>query len=82
MTNYLDWALATFGYGAGDRLAQTASVCFDASVRQLLAPLLVGATVHTLPRDLLRDPEALLDRVVAGPDHGVEFGPDACGNGC
>ncbi|MFF7176677.1 amino acid adenylation domain-containing protein [Streptomyces pseudovenezuelae] len=65
MTNYLDWALATFGYGPGDRLAQTASVCFDASVRQLLAPLLSGATVHTLSRDLLRDPEALLDHVVA-----------------
>uniref|UniRef100_UPI000E6A3724 non-ribosomal peptide synthetase n=1 Tax=Streptomyces europaeiscabiei TaxID=146819 RepID=UPI000E6A3724 len=65
MTNYLDWSLATFGYGPGDRLAQTASVCFDASVRQLLAPLLVGATVHTLSRALLRDPEALLDRVVA-----------------
>ncbi|MFB7406870.1 amino acid adenylation domain-containing protein [Streptomyces sp. NPDC056202] len=63
MTNYLDWALATFDYGAGDRLAQTASLCFDASVRQLLAPLLVGATVVTLPRQLLRDPEALLDRV-------------------
>ncbi|MFJ2932978.1 amino acid adenylation domain-containing protein [Streptomyces sp. NPDC087219] len=63
MTNYLDWALATFGYGEGDRLAQTASLCFDASVRQLLAPLLVGATVVTLPRQLLRDPEALLDRV-------------------
>ncbi|MFD3333771.1 amino acid adenylation domain-containing protein [Streptomyces sp. NPDC058700] len=63
MTNYLDWALATFAYDAGDRLAQTASVCFDASVRQLLAPLLVGATVVTLPRQLLRDPEALLDRV-------------------
>ncbi|MDX3646402.1 amino acid adenylation domain-containing protein, partial [Streptomyces sp. MB09-02B] len=65
MTNYLDWSLTTFGYGPGDRLAQTASACFDASVRQLLAPLLVGATVHTLSRDLLRDPEALLDRVVA-----------------
>ncbi|MEU3302082.1 amino acid adenylation domain-containing protein [Streptomyces sp. NPDC006678] len=63
MTNYLDWALATFEYGEGDRLAQTASLCFDASVRQLLAPLLVGATVVTLPRQLLRDPEALLDRV-------------------
>ncbi|WP_435975351.1 amino acid adenylation domain-containing protein [Streptomyces sp. Qhu_M48] len=63
MTNYLDWALATFRYGEGDRLAQTASVCFDASVRQILAPLLVGATVVTLPRRLLRDPDALLDRV-------------------
>ncbi|MFE5160888.1 amino acid adenylation domain-containing protein [Streptomyces sp. NPDC056697] len=64
MVNYLDWAVDTFGYRSGDRLAQTASVCFDASVRQLLAPLLVGATVHTLPRNLVRDPEALLDRVV------------------
>ncbi|MFJ8751476.1 amino acid adenylation domain-containing protein [Streptomyces sp. NPDC102441] len=60
MENYLDWAVATFGYGAADRLAQTASACFDASVRQLLAPLLVGGTVVTVPRDLLRDPELLL----------------------
>ncbi|MCK8679626.1 non-ribosomal peptide synthetase/type I polyketide synthase [Streptomyces lichenis] len=60
MENYLDWAIATFGYGSGDRLAQTASPCFDASVRQLLAPLLVGGTVVTVPRELLRDPELLL----------------------
>ncbi|MGA5507139.1 amino acid adenylation domain-containing protein [Streptomyces umbrinus] len=60
MENYLDWAVATFGYGPQDRLAQTASPCFDASVRQLLAPLMVGATVVTVPRDLRRDPELLL----------------------
>ncbi|WP_217213048.1 non-ribosomal peptide synthetase/type I polyketide synthase [Streptomyces sp. AC550_RSS872] len=64
MLNYLDWALTTFGYRPGDRLMQTASVSFDASVRQLLAPLLAGATVHTLTRDLLRDPEELLNRIV------------------
>ncbi|MGW1957742.1 amino acid adenylation domain-containing protein [Streptomyces sp. NPDC001920] len=68
MLNYLDWSVATFGYGPQDRLVQTASVCFDASVRQLLAPLLAGATIHTLTRDLLRDPEALLDRIV---DHRI-----------
>ncbi|MEV5410326.1 amino acid adenylation domain-containing protein [Thermopolyspora sp. NPDC052614] len=66
MENYLDWALATFGYRGGDRLTQTASACFDASVRQILAPLLVGATVVTFPRHLVRDPEALLDRVEQG----------------
>ncbi|MDF3149260.1 amino acid adenylation domain-containing protein, partial [Streptomyces sp. T21Q-yed] len=64
MLNYLDWSLTTFGYRPGDHLVQAASVCFDASVRQLLAPLLAGATIHTLTRDLLRDPEALLDRIV------------------
>ncbi|MER6997136.1 amino acid adenylation domain-containing protein [Streptomyces sp. NPDC000410] len=63
MENYLDWALRTFGYAAGDRLAQTASICFDASVRQLLAPLLVGATVVTVPWHLVRDPDLLLTHV-------------------
>jgi amino acid adenylation domain-containing protein len=63
MENYLDWAVAAFGYGPGDRLAQTASPCFDASVRQVLAPLLVGGTVVAVPRDLLRDPELLLEHV-------------------
>ncbi|GGQ06476.1 hypothetical protein GCM10010266_32450 [Streptomyces griseomycini] len=63
MENYLDWAVTAFGYGADDRLAQTASPCFDASVRQLLAPLLAGGTVVTVERDLLRDPELLLEHV-------------------
>ncbi|MGY5001301.1 amino acid adenylation domain-containing protein [Streptomyces griseus] len=63
MENYLDWAISTFGYDEHDRLAQTASPCFDASVRQLLAPLLVGATVVTVAWDLLRDPDRLLTHV-------------------
>lgn len=63
MENYLDWAVDTFGYGPDDRLAQTASPCFDASVRQLLAPLMAGGTVVTVPRHLLRDPELLLTHV-------------------
>ncbi|WTD23254.1 hybrid non-ribosomal peptide synthetase/type I polyketide synthase [Streptomyces anulatus] len=66
MENYLDWAIDTFGYDAHDRLAQTASPCFDASVRQLLAPLLVGATVITVAWDLLRDPDRLLSHVERG----------------
>ncbi|MFJ5049653.1 amino acid adenylation domain-containing protein [Streptomyces sp. NPDC088719] len=64
MENYLDWAIDTFGYTERDRLAQTASPCFDASVRQLLAPLLVGATVVTVAWELLRDPDRLLTHVV------------------
>ncbi|MFH9685567.1 amino acid adenylation domain-containing protein [Streptomyces sp. NPDC017413] len=64
MENYLDWAITAFGYDEHDRLAQTASPCFDASVRQLLAPLLVGATVVTVAWDLLRDPDRLLTHVV------------------
>ncbi|MFD5201679.1 amino acid adenylation domain-containing protein, partial [Streptomyces sp. NPDC058375] len=63
MENYLDWAIDAFRYDEHDRLAQTASPCFDASVRQLLAPLLVGATVVTVDWDLLRDPDRLLTHV-------------------
>ncbi|WP_051760210.1 hybrid non-ribosomal peptide synthetase/type I polyketide synthase [Herbidospora cretacea] len=63
LENYLDWAIGTFGYHAGDRLAQTASICFDASVRQLLAPLLVGATVVTFTREEVRDPALLAGRL-------------------
>ncbi|GIE31837.1 hypothetical protein Ait01nite_048820 [Actinoplanes italicus] len=63
MSGYLDWAISAFAYRAGDRLAQTASICFDASVRQLLAPLLVGATVVAWDRDTVRDPELLLERL-------------------
>jgi non-ribosomal peptide synthetase component F len=60
MTTYLDWAVTTFGYRPGDRMVATAPVCFDAAVRQLLAPLLAGATVVVVPRDVRRDPKALL----------------------
>ncbi|MDQ3308397.1 MAG: amino acid adenylation domain-containing protein, partial [Actinomycetota bacterium] len=63
MTTYLDWAISTFEYGSADRMTATAPICFDASVRQLLAPLLVGATIVVIARDMLRDPQALLASV-------------------
>ncbi|MDO5740507.1 MAG: amino acid adenylation domain-containing protein [Ornithinimicrobium sp.] len=63
MTTYLDWAVATFGYTDTDRMAATASISFDASVRQLLAPLLVGATIVVIAPEVLRDPRALLTEV-------------------
>ncbi|MEU4558709.1 amino acid adenylation domain-containing protein [Actinoplanes sp. NPDC023936] len=63
MVNYLDWAIDEFGYHSGDRLAQTASPCFDASVRQLLAPLLVGATIVAWDNDTVRDPAELFERL-------------------
>ncbi len=63
MTTYLNWAISTFDYRPGDRMTATASVCFDAAVRQMLAPLLAGATVVTTSRDVLRDPQELLNMV-------------------
>ncbi|QRN93750.1 amino acid adenylation domain-containing protein [Archangium violaceum] len=63
MRGYLEWALQAFGYGAEDVLLGTSSLCFDASVRQVLAPLLAGATLVCCPRSLARDPERLLEIV-------------------
>ncbi|MGI8949036.1 MAG: non-ribosomal peptide synthetase, partial [Ornithinimicrobium sp.] len=63
LTAYLDWAVPTFGYAQTDRMAATAPICFDASVRQLLAPLLVGACIVPVQREVLRDPQALLTLV-------------------
>ncbi|MFI6100024.1 amino acid adenylation domain-containing protein [Lentzea sp. NPDC051213] len=66
LVNYLDWAISTFGYHAADRLTATSSICFDASVRQLLAPLLVGATIVPVPREHTRDPDLLLTALERG----------------
>nr|WP_052477651.1 hybrid non-ribosomal peptide synthetase/type I polyketide synthase [Kibdelosporangium sp. MJ126-NF4]CEL13123.1 FIG01130854: hypothetical protein [Kibdelosporangium sp. MJ126-NF4]CTQ98811.1 FIG01130854: hypothetical protein [Kibdelosporangium sp. MJ126-NF4] len=66
LVNYLDWAVSTFGYSADDRLTATSSICFDASVRQLLAPLLVGATIVPVPREHTRDPDLLLTALEHG----------------
>lgn len=49
-----------------DRLAQTASQCFDSSVWQFLAPLLVGATAYIFDETVTHDPEAMLDLIERG----------------
>jgi amino acid adenylation domain-containing protein len=46
-----------------DVIAQTASQCFDISVWQFLAPLLVGARVDIVPDLIAQDPESLLHHV-------------------
>jgi amino acid adenylation domain-containing protein len=48
-----------------DVIAQTASQCFDISVWQFLAPLLVGARVDIVPDEVAQDPESLLRHVAA-----------------
>jgi acyl-coenzyme A synthetase/AMP-(fatty) acid ligase/SAM-dependent methyltransferase/acyl carrier protein len=46
-----------------DRIAQSASQCFDISVWQLLSPLIVGARVEIISDDVAHDPSALLRAV-------------------
>lgn len=46
-----------------DSIAQTASQCFDISVWQMLAALLVRGHVHILPDEIAHDPTSLLEHI-------------------
>jgi amino acid adenylation domain-containing protein len=48
---------------AADHVAQTASQCFDISVWQMLAILLVGGCVHIFPDKVTHNPADLLEQV-------------------
>jgi amino acid adenylation domain-containing protein len=46
-----------------DVLAQTAPQCFDISVWQFLAPLIIGGRVHIFPNEITHDPTRLLSEI-------------------
>jgi amino acid adenylation domain-containing protein len=59
---YLEWTAGLLGERA---LPAVTSLSFDASLKQLLTPLLAGRPVHLLPEAAL-EPGALLDAIAAG----------------
>ena len=61
MLNHLIHKIDDLEIAGTDAIAQTASLCFDISVWQLLAGLLVGARVDVFDDDAVRDPARLLD---------------------
>ncbi|HBL25757.1 MAG TPA: non-ribosomal peptide synthetase module, partial [Acidobacteria bacterium] len=63
MVNHLWAKVADLGLGPSDRVAQTASQCFDISVWQFLSPLLVGGQVHVFPDDVAHDGWELLQEI-------------------
>jgi amino acid adenylation domain-containing protein len=64
LLNHL-WAnLEALEMGPQDTLAQTANPCFDISVWQFLAPLLVGGRVQIFPDAVTENPPRLLRQVV------------------
>ncbi len=60
MLNHLRAKVDDLGLTSEDVIAQTASQCFDISVWQFVAPLLVGGRVEIYPDELAHDPELLL----------------------
>jgi amino acid adenylation domain-containing protein len=58
--NHLRGMIDYLRMAPADVMAQTASQCFDISVWQFLAPLLVGARVQILDTELAQDPASFL----------------------
>jgi len=61
MINHLYAKLADLNLSETDLVAQTANQCFDISVWQFLAALLVGGRVHIVQDGVARDPKLLLE---------------------
>jgi amino acid adenylation domain-containing protein len=65
MLNHLCANITALAMTDRDVLAQTASQCFDISVWQFLAPLIIGARVQIFTNDITQDPTRLLRQVDA-----------------
>ncbi len=65
MLNHLYAKIDDLGIGPGQVVAQSAPQCFDISLWQLLAALLVGGRTVVVPQEAVLDVSAFLDTVVA-----------------
>ena len=61
IANHMRWMQEDYPIGAGDRLLQRTTISFDASVWELWAPLLAGATLVMGGPDAHRDPAAAVE---------------------
>lgn len=68
MVNHLYAKIRDLDLRPTDRIAQTASQCFDISVWQFIAPLLVGGEVRIYDKSVSRQPDVLVE---AFDDHDV-----------
>ena len=63
--NYLTYIVRNYELGENDVVLQAASLSFDASVRDIIAPLLAGAKLILVPDNDVKDPLALLTKIKA-----------------
>ncbi|BBM84605.1 non-ribosomal peptide synthetase [Candidatus Uabimicrobium amorphum] len=63
MVNHIYAKIEDLELTAQDIIAQTASQCFDISVWQFLANLLVGGCVQIFPDDVVYDPQTLVHEI-------------------
>src|SRR5579871_4446355 len=65
LSNHMAWMQSTYGLKPEDRVLQKTPMCFDASVWELLWPLMTGALLVLPPSGIHRDPDTLLREVDA-----------------
>jgi amino acid adenylation domain-containing protein len=75
MLNHLYAKINDLQLNAESVVVQNASHCFDISVWQFFAALLVGGKTVIYPKDLVLNPEALLERIEADAVTILEFVP-------
>jgi nonribosomal peptide synthetase DhbF len=63
LANQLRWLAEEFRLGPGDRVLQKASIGFDASIAELLAPLVTGARLVVARPGGAQDPDYLVDLI-------------------
>lgn len=61
----LEWLSVDFALRPGDQVMGTASPAFDATVINVLLPLVAGGTFIALARDTARDPRALAEAITS-----------------
>ncbi|MBV2352794.1 amino acid adenylation domain-containing protein [Streptomyces sp. J2-1] len=66
MLNHLFAKIDDLGIGEGAVVAQTAPQCFDISLWQMIAALLVGGRTLLVPQDVITDVERFVDTLAEG----------------
>src|SRR2546429_484996 len=75
MLNHLFAKIDDLRIGEGDVLAQTAPQCFDISLWQLLAALLVGGRTLLVEQEIILDAKRFIDKLVEGRVNVVQVVP-------
>jgi amino acid adenylation domain-containing protein len=75
MLNHLYMKVDDLRLRAGDVVTQTASQCFDISLWQLAAPLLVGGCTEIVDLDVQLDVNRFIDRLARGGVHVIQIVP-------
>src|SRR5205814_7042455 len=75
MLNHLFAKIDDLKIGEGDVVAQTASQCFDISLWQLLAAVLVGGRTLLVEQETILDVKRFIDKIVEGRFNVVQAVP-------